>query len=135
MIAYSRVLIIDDNHMMRRILTSILKRMGVTTVVECESGEAAVYKMNGRKFDLVICDRFMPGLSGIGVVRTMRRNRNETPFILMSGKSADDAQEELVSMGSAFVLKPFGVDALRRAIAEVLDKPAKQFRIERDLAA
>ena len=70
----SRILVVDDEPQLRRTLRSTLSALGFT-VADAETGEAALEKLREEKFDLLLLDINMPGLSGIETCRAVRRSR------------------------------------------------------------
>lgn len=77
------VLIADDHAIVREGLKQIVLRMdGVSTVEEAGNGHEALAKIEKNKYDLVILDISMPGLSGLDILKTIK-DRNEKPHILI----------------------------------------------------
>ena len=67
----------------------------------------------GEQFDLVICDRIMPGMDGLEVLKNIRDGRAAIPFILVTVRDSEDAIKRAVDRGvTAFLSKPFMPDQL-----------------------
>ncbi len=105
----SRILIVDDEPSLRRILTYMLVKAGHE--VECaEDGEDAWRRLSrGIPPDLVISDLMMPGLSGMDLLRRVRSDPNSSiPFLLLTARGPGmDEQEARDGGADAFLAKPF----------------------------
>ena len=109
-----RILVVEDNAMLRRLMARHLRDDG-HEVLECESAEEAERLVEGAAIDLLIVDVSLPGRSGLDLVRTLRERGQRAPILLITAWGLD-----LSGVGASRVLtKPFGVDALRRAVAEL----------------
>ena len=114
---------VDDNHLIRRLLTLILEAAGLEAV-EAESADDALTLARHAPPDLWLVDEVMPGTSGSDLIRLLRRSRDRrismAPIVGISGRAG--ASRDLSAAGcDAFVAKPVDergvVDALRRAVA------------------
>ncbi|WP_316013672.1 response regulator [Roseobacter sp. HKCCA0434] len=114
------VLVVDDQQSMRGLARQCLARLGVQTVSLAATGEAALDMMAERKFDLVISDLNMPGLSGVQLAQKIKAHPvyAKTPvFLATSDAYRDEAEDATVDH---FVAKPFSVADMRGAIEEHL---------------
>lgn len=119
--AAPRLLIVDDEHDLRRLLGELLADSG-WQVVEAEDGEQALAHLARERFDVVLLDHRMPGLSGGDVFRRLRAAGDETPVILMT--AARDVRELARSLGvPRFLGKPFDLDELLAAVRELALPP------------
>lgn len=103
-----RVLVVDDNHLIRRLLTLILESAGYEAL-EAESAEDALALASELTPDLWIIDEVMPGLSGSELVRSLRRSPDPrvsgAPMMGISGRAG--ASTDLLMAGcDTFVAKP-----------------------------
>jgi two-component system KDP operon response regulator KdpE len=123
----SRILVVDDEPQMRRALRSTLSALGFV-VADAESGEAAIDKVREEKFDLILLDINMPGLSGLEACRAIR-SRSDVSIIMLTVRDRSlDKIEALDAGADGYVTKPFDVNellariraTLRRAPASVL---------------
>ncbi|MEX2149809.1 MAG: ATP-binding protein [Steroidobacteraceae bacterium] len=109
-----QVLVADDNPTNREVLGKILERGGhnVTLVAD---GDLALDALEGGRFDIVLLDRNMPGLSGLETlqaIRLMTRGRERLPVIVLSADVTVEAKRECLDAGAdSFISKP--VEALR----------------------
>jgi DNA-binding NtrC family response regulator len=80
----ARVLIIDDEEDVRRVVDVMLKNAGHDAVLAVD-GNDALRRFQRQHFDLVICDVFMPDKEGISTLQDLRRLNPSVPIIMMSG--------------------------------------------------
>lgn len=117
-----RVLVVDDNHLIRRLLDLILEGAGYVPL-EAESGDAALEVVYEVLPDLCIVDEVMPGMLGSELIRTLRRSRDPRiallPVVGISGR-AGAARELLAAGADAFVPKPVEEGAILAAVARAL---------------
>lgn len=108
------VLIVDDDPIVRRLLTLGLRKAGLE-VVEAGSGRAALEILDRQTVGVVVCDLGMPGMNGIDVVVALR-GRPETatlPFILVTGSGDDQSVVAGLEAGADdFLPKPVRLDEL-----------------------
>jgi CheY-like chemotaxis protein len=103
------VLIVDDEHAVRRLAGELLTRAGFTVVTANDGEEAvAMVRRGGLEFDAVLLDMTMPHMSGSEACREIKELRPELPVVLTSGCRQDDAVP-LFEEGAAagFLQKPF----------------------------
>ena len=82
----SRILVVDDEDAIRRTLDLLLQKRGYA-VVTAASGEAAVAAIEQQRFDLLLLDLMMPGMSGIEVARRARTLQPTAKVLLLTGSS------------------------------------------------
>lgn len=112
----STVLIVDDERSIRVSLRTILSGLGFV-IVEAARGEEALALVRTAKFDAVLLDINMPGMGGIEVCRTMRRNSERLPIIMLTVQGSEDRKVEALDAGADdYVTKPF---QLRELIARL----------------
>ena len=117
-----RVLVVDDNHLILKLLHLILEGAGYLPV-NVESGALALEIVNEAAPDLCIVDEAMPGMLGSELIRTLRRSRDprvaSVPVIGISGRTG--AGRELLAAGAtAFVPKPVEERSILSAVRAVL---------------
>lgn len=120
-----RILIIDDDLLVRKSVEILLLKQGYETV-SVESANDAVEAIKVQSFDLVISDIRMPGKNGIEAVREIRRllqpkisNELSLPIIFITGY-ADLGQELQAEKLGEVILKPFDLNYLLMTIREYL---------------
>ena len=118
----AKVLVIDDDDQVRRIVCRMLKSGG-HEAVEFSQGEAGMAALEREAPDLVITDLIMPGQDGIETI-TRIREVSGLPIIAMSGQRLETGFTPLIDaqlMGADLTIKkPFTVDALLGAVNELL---------------
>ena len=111
--AVGHILLIDDQEFVRATTADLLHEMGYTTA-ECDSAMAAELRLGrGERFDLVVTDHLMPGLSGAELAARLARDRPELPVLVISGYADTDE----LSSGLQVLRKPFREEELAAAIA------------------
>ena len=81
------VLLIDDDALARSVVRTLLEDLACD-VTEAEDGVVASSKMEGREFDLIVTDIFMPNQDGIESIRKIRRARNDVCIVAISANDA-----------------------------------------------
>jgi len=118
-----RILVIDDEKSVAEGIALALTSDGyeVETVL---SGEDALIRTVAARYDLIICDLMMPGLSGLDLLKSLREYRPYTPVLMITGYPTHRTAEESLKMGAcAYVTKPFTPADIRKAAAKALESP------------
>lgn len=115
----STIVVVDDELDIADALSCVLEEEGYI-VVSCYDGCDARATIAARQPDLVLMDVMMPGITGLDVVRAMRKNPNlkEIPVILMSAIEPPATQTDVDFQ--AFIRKPFTLQALLDQVKELL---------------
>jgi len=120
--SYARLLIVDDEMVIREGLKRVLEGEGFT-VEACSSGFNAIEIMQQREFDLIITDLKMPGMSGIEVLKSVRTLQPHIPVILITGfASVDTAVEAMKNGATDYISKPFAPDVLLEKVHHALSQ-------------
>jgi DNA-binding response OmpR family regulator len=115
-----RVLVIDDEQVVRESVSKILAREGLACALACNAAEA-LDALEVQRFDLVITDLMMPGMDGIALLREFRERRLEAPVIMITGYATMRTAVEAVQLGAFdYVAKPFTRKELGGAIQRAL---------------
>jgi putative two-component system response regulator len=118
----SRLLVLDDERVLRELMCEILARAGHETVA-ADSSEAALALLDQQDFDLVVSDIMMPGLTGLELLEEIRARRPSLPVILVTGAGTYENLSEAVTRGAnGLVIKPFSHADLQGAVASALDR-------------
>ena len=125
-----RVLVVDDEAKMQRVLQIMLQRMGHE--VSCAgNGEEALQIIKTAPVNLIISDLRMPGMSGTDLLKTLREQGNEVPVIIMTAYGTIESAVEAMKLGACdYIIRPFDVEALELAINRILT--AGQLRQQND---
>jgi two-component system, OmpR family, phosphate regulon response regulator PhoB len=122
-----RILVVDDNHLIRRLLDLILEGAGYVPI-EAESGEEALALAPEAAPDLCIVDEVMPGMQGSDLIRALRRSRDarlaHVPVIGISGRSGA-ARELLAAGATTFVAKPIDEASILAAVGRALTQSGR----------
>jgi DNA-binding NtrC family response regulator len=112
-----RVLVLDDERIVRELIVEILRRSGYE-VVPAEDPEVALDLVATDAFDLLVTDVVMPGLSGLDVLERVRSLRPELPVVVVTGAGTYQTLATAVERGAAATItKPFTHAELREAVA------------------
>ncbi len=122
----SRILVVDDEAMIRSSLEEILRLEGYY-VDAVESGEAALNAVQRESYDLMLLDLKMPGLDGIEVLKTITRVAPETRVILLTGHGSLESAIDSLRLGAQdYILKPATSSEILSSVARGLAKRAEQ---------
>jgi DNA-binding response OmpR family regulator len=115
----TKVLVIDDDTIVRRLVCSALKKMEYTAFEAC-TGQTGIMEFDKVKPDLVITDVMMPDKNGLETIAALRAKRPDLKIIAMSGGGSVGGQDFLTvakDLGAAATLKkPFEVEDLKAAL-------------------
>ncbi len=120
-------LVVDDNVHMRRLMRDILHVFGIGTVHEAADGSDAYITMKSEYVDLVLCDWVMQNLSGIDLLREVRKSGSEVQnptvaFLMMTAHSDEWRIAQAKEAGATAVLvKPFSTAALYERIMGLIE--------------
>ncbi|MFA6076609.1 MAG: response regulator [Candidatus Paceibacterota bacterium] len=114
------VLVADDEEMIRRMISMVLRTMGCT-IEEVANGKELVERLDKAKpgeFSLIITDNNMPVMNGIDALKNIRTDDRfkELPTVFISGKPDDKLKKNVSDLGGVFLEKPFSIDKLTEAI-------------------
>lgn len=113
-----QILIVEDENDVNRLLATILSDYKTTSAF---SGTEAVMWLSQRKFDLVLLDLMLPGMTGEEVIADMRRRGIKTPVIVISAKQEVADRVNVLRLGADdFMMKPFEIDEVLARVEAVL---------------
>ena len=123
-----KILLVDDNHHMRVLLTEILRAIGVRQVFEAADGAEALQMMRTHAIDIVMTDLAMQPLDGIDFVRLVRNSPDSPhpmiPVIMITGHSTIRRVAEARDVGvTEFLSKPVTARGVIERISRVVDHP------------
>lgn len=103
-----KILIIDDDKTILRLLSRIIKKEGfeVDTANSVKDGSAY---LNKNSYGLIICDLQLPKGSGISIFEKTYKKNLDTPFVFISGYAVDELSKEILERSAGFLAKPFSV--------------------------
>ena len=116
----TRILVIDDEANMRRVLEIMLARGG-HDVLTAENGLEALALLEKQGIDLIISDMRMPGMDGLALLQRLREKGSAVPVIVVTAHGTIDSAVEAMRNGAVdYLLRPFDIDALELSIARIL---------------
>ncbi len=123
-----KVVIVDDRHMMRKVIRALLTSIGVEQIFEAGDGLSGLDALCTVAPHIVLLDWDMPTMSGAEFVKTVRSPgafpRPDVPIIVLTGHSDSACVAEAERLGvNAFLVKPVLGRALSDCIVSVLAKP------------
>jgi two-component system chemotaxis response regulator CheY len=123
-----KVLVVDDEQHMRKVVRTMLLAIGVRTVYEADDGQAGLEAICRHKPDMVVVDWEMPGMDGSTFVRMVRSPKEfpfpDVPIIMLSGHGDRWRVVEAAKLGAhEYLLKPVSTKALYERIAAILTVP------------
>ncbi|BCW94985.1 MAG: response regulator [Fimbriimonadales bacterium] len=117
-----RILVVDDEPMVRFLLTRFLEEEG-HAVDEAVDGIDALERLKQREYDLLISDVHMPRMCGIDLVRAIRRLGIRLPLIVMDSYPELFSESEVGAEAFALLAKPFDLSEVRRVLRELQLQP------------
>ena len=116
------ILVVDDYNTMVRIIRNLLRQLGFTDVDDAADGSAALAKMNGKQYGLVISDWNMEPMTGYELLKQVRANPDTagTPFIMITAESKTENVVAAKQAGANnYIIKPFNAETLKHKIEAV----------------
>jgi len=126
----SKILIIEDEAAIRRVLSKILSEESETYQVEdAEDGAAGYEKIKNNDYDLVLCDIKMPKMDGVELLEAVKKIKPEIPIVMISGHGDMETAINTMRMGAFdYISKPPDLNRLLNTVRNALDK--KQLVVE-----
>jgi two-component system KDP operon response regulator KdpE len=118
-----RILVVDDEPQIRRVMRVTLSGAGYL-VGDARSGEEALEKLHEERFDLVLLDVNLPGISGIETCRKIRAQSDVLVTMLTVRNSNQDAVAALDAGADDYITKPFSIEVLLARIRATLRRSA-----------
>ncbi|MGB5371217.1 MAG: sigma-54 dependent transcriptional regulator [Flavobacteriaceae bacterium] len=120
----SRILVIEDEAAIRRVLMKILSEENENYAVEeAEDGQKGLEAIKNKDFDLVLCDIKMPKMDGVEVLEAARKFKPEIPFIMISGHGDLETAVSTMRAGAFdYISKPPDLNRLLTTVRNALDR-------------
>ncbi|HEX4134543.1 MAG TPA: response regulator transcription factor [Bryobacteraceae bacterium] len=116
-----RVLIADDHPIVRKGLRQVLSEQPDMEIVEAENGSEALRRIDESKFNVVLLDLSMPGLSGLEVLSQIKARQPEIPVLVLSGYPETEFAVRILRAGaSGYLNKEMAPEELMQAIRVVM---------------
>ena len=120
----SKILIIEDEESIRRVLVRILNEEDSNFEIhEASDGKKGLESISKENFDLVLCDIKMPKIDGIELLQRTRKKNSSLPFIMLTGHGNVETAVESMKLGAYdFISKPPDLNRLLTSVRNALEK-------------
>lgn len=120
-----KILVVDDFSTMRRIIKNLLRDLGFSNADEADDGNTALPMLQTGKYDFLVTDWNMPGMTGIELLQHVRADANlKTLPVLMV--TAEAKRDQIVAAAQAgvngYVVKPFTAAVLKEKIEKIFER-------------
>ena len=124
-IEYAKILVVDDDNVMRKFVVNLLTRLGVGQVQEAIDGQEGLVLAGSFRPDLVLSDIHMHPIGGLEFVRQLRIHAvaelRKVPVLMMSADSSNQTLREAVPLGIAgYIIKPPQIASLKVKLEHAL---------------
>lgn len=120
-----KILVVDDFSTMRRIIKNLLRELGFTDIDEADDGTTALPMLKTGKYDFLVTDWNMPGMTGIDLLKAVRADPelNKLPVLMVT---AEAKREQIIMAAQAgvngYVVKPFTAGTLKEKIEKIFER-------------
>jgi two-component system chemotaxis response regulator CheY len=128
-----KVLVVEDNAHMRKLVVTILQAFGAGQIYEADSGERAWVVLRETNPDVVVLDWMMEGMSGLEFVQMVRSHAQSpnpfVPVIMLTGHTHIDQVKQARDAGiNEFIAKPVSVKTMMQRLVAVIESPRPYVR-------
>src|SRR5262245_17501528 len=124
------ILVVDDEAGVRASLSGVLRDEGYT-VESVESGEAALTRVAGRQYDVILLDIWLPGMDGLATLEQLRDRRVPAEVIMISGHASVESAVRATKLGAFdFIEKPLALEKTVLAVRNALRQ--RQLEVENE---
>jgi CheY-like chemotaxis protein len=128
-----KILVVDDNVHMRKLVVTILQAFGVIQIYEADSGERAWTILRETNPDICVLDWVMEGMSGVDFVKKLRSDPASpnpfVPVIMLSGHTQMERVRQARDAGvNEFIAKPVSVKTMMQRLVAVIESPRPYVR-------
>jgi two-component system, NtrC family, response regulator AtoC len=114
----SRVLVVDDEANLRKVLAAILRKEGYEVAI-AENGEVAQAEFEKNGADVVITDMVMPKVGGLDLLKAVHATRPDVPVIIITAHGTVDSAVEAIKAGAFdYITKPFEQSEIQSVVAK-----------------
>ena len=127
----SRILVVDDELVVREVVRNVLDKPGMY-LVDAADGEQAMSLLLNEPFDVLICDKNLPGITGLDVIRCAKAVDENMGVLLITAYASRESAEEAMAIGvDDYIVKPFDLSDLEQKIDEVIEVRWKRVSMTR----
>ncbi len=120
-----KILVVDDFSTMRRIIKNLLRDLGFTNTDEADDGNTALPMLKTGKYDFLVTDWNMPGMTGIELLKTVRDDDDlkSLPVLMVTAEAKRDQIVAAAQAGvNGYVVKPFTAAVLKEKIEKIFER-------------
>ena len=120
-----KILVVDDFSTMRRIIKNLLRDLGFTNTDEADDGNTALPMLQTGKYDFLVTDWNMPGMTGIELLQNVRSDDNlkSLPVLMVTAEAKRDQIVAAAQAGvNGYVVKPFTAAVLKEKIEKIFER-------------
>ncbi len=120
-----KILVVDDFSTMRRIIKNLLRDLGFTNTEEADDGVTALPMLQTGRFDFLVTDWNMPGMTGLDLLKEVRKDANlvSMPVLMVTAESKREQIIEAAQAGvNGYVVKPFTAATLQEKIDKIFER-------------
>ena len=118
----AKILVVDDEAKMRRVLQMMLEENGCQVDL-AEGAEKALSRMKEVTFSLIITDMKMPGMSGLQLLKEIKKLDEGIPVVVMTAYGTIPTAIEAMKAGAHdYVLKPFDMEEMKTVVEKALER-------------
>ncbi|HWU62921.1 MAG TPA: response regulator [Ensifer sp.] len=120
-------LIVEDNPTNGLILRHLMTKAGSGETIVCDDPAKALQICEARRFDLIMVDHMLPGMTGVQFVQRVRKleNFSETPIVMVTADTSSEVQRDAVAAGvNTFLTKPIEALGFTEMMSRLIAKPA-----------
>jgi len=119
-----KILVIDDQEIIFKMIQKSLQSVGFNDIDYASSGKAGIELDEKNNYDLITCDITMPGMNGIETATEILKRNPAKKMIMVTALGQEDYVRQAMKIGiKNYLLKPFSPDKLVKTIATVFTTP------------
>lgn len=118
-----RFLVVEDQPLAMKLLTTILRELGAVEVYAANDGETAVNLLSSAEnlFDIILCDWTMPRLSGFELLQFVRGEKMDIPFVMITANTGEKHHNLARTFGvNAYITKPYKIEDIESTLADIV---------------
>ena len=117
----AKVLVVDDSAFMRKMMKDIVTDLGISDIVEADTGEMAVDKFEQETPDVVLLDLILPSMNGDKVLEQILGIDNTAKVIMATAVGQEDVMEKCLDTGAkSYIVKPFDKEKVEAELKKYL---------------
>lgn len=120
-----KILIVDDFSTMRRIIKNLLRDLGYNNTSEADDGQTGLPMLQSTKFDFLVTDWNMPGMTGIDLLKAVRADPKlaSLPVLMVTAEAKREQIVEAAECGvNGYIIKPFTAATLKEKIDKIFER-------------